>query len=216
MAGKLEKEIESKFDVPWETKEAELMLDVAGILARAGWNLVTTNVEPALQFQYYDTPDLSVYQKGDTIRRVNGFPESSNPKATHRYDFKVGPIDERYEVKNWADDILTEEQISKVIRPHCDYNKIMPSALANTRHLKLFFEKAETYVEVTHDIFSVVRGSRFKELEIELEEGDLNNLKEATELVRTETGLLLINKQKYDRVIEGISDYAEILRGLLK
>jgi inorganic triphosphatase YgiF len=213
MVGELEREIEIKFDIPWNYNEVEFMFNVANIIAATGWNLTGANVESSLQFQYYDTSQLDVYQAGDTIRRVSGFPESSNPEAIYRYDFKVGPIDDRYEVNLWSNELLSNEDISQGIREHCNYDQIMPSAFANTRHLKLFFSLTGTYIEVTHDIFSVTEGSNFKELEIELKSGDPRELCKIAGLVRDETGLLSIDKQKYDRAIEGISGYAKKLSG---
>jgi len=196
---------------------------VANISAANGWRLSRTNFE-TLQFQYYDTPELLVYSDGETIRRVSGFPSSSRPKGTHRYDFKLGPIDNRFERNHWSDQLYTPQEMLEKVASGCSYQNIIPSAFANTKHLKMYFERQGTTVESTHDLFDVQDGTPFKELElelkegnrkdleVELKEGNRKDLEEIAEQVRTGLGLITINTQKYSRVIEGMPKYAEVIK----
>src|SRR3989338_5484457 len=207
----LEQEIEPKFDVPIETDESKLILAVANISAANGWRLSRTNFE-TLQFQYYDTPELLVYSNGEPIRRVSGFPNSSRPKGTHRYDFKLGPIDNRFERNHWSDQLYTPQEMLEKVASGCSYQNIIPSAFANTKHLKMYFERQGTTVESTHDLFDVQDGTPFKELELELKEGNRKDLEEIAEQVRAGLGLITINTQKYSRVIEGMPKYAEVIK----
>ncbi len=208
----LEQEVETKFDVPIEMEESKLILAVANIFATNGWRLSRTNSEIPLQFQYYDTPELLVYSNGETIRRVSGFPNSSRPKGTHRYDFKLGPIDNRFERNHWSDQLYTPQEMLDKVASGCSYQNIIPSAFANTKHLKMYFERQGTMVESTHDLFDVQDGTPFKELELELKKGNRKDLEEISEQVRAELGLRAINTQKYNRVIEGMPAYAAVIK----
>lgn len=208
----LEPEVETKFDVPLETDESGFILAVANVFATNGWRLSRTNTEVPLQFQYYDTLELLLYSKGETIRRVSGLPESSGPKGTYRYDFKLGPINDRLERNHWSDQEYTPQEILDKVAEGCSYQLLIPSALANTKHLKMYFERRGTTIESTHDLFKVQDGTPFKELELELKTGSVHDLKEISEQVSTVLGLRRITIQKYNRVIEGMPRYAEAVR----
>lgn len=207
----LEQEVETKFDVPFETDESKLILAVANIFAANRWRLSRTNFE-TLQFQYYDTPELLAYSHGETIRRISGFPNSSQPKGTYRYDFKLGPIDKRFERNHWSDQLYTPQEILEKVANECPYQDIIPSAFANTKHLKIYFERKGTTIESTHDLFKVQEGIFFKELELELKTGNQEDLEEISEQVRGELGLIVINTQKYNRVVEGMPAYAAVIK----
>ena len=202
----LEREVESKFEIPFKMGKAYLMLMVGNIAAREGWHLTNCKYEE-LFFQYFDTPQLDAYKNGDTIRRVSGFPAASNAKATYRYDFKIGPIDNRLEKNHWDDQQYTPQELVSVLELPPPYASLMVSASANTNHQKMFFEKDGSRVEVTQDIFNVHDGLFFRELEIELKKGNQVHWRELSDKVRTELGLKAVHSQKYSTIIEGMPRY---------
>ena len=83
--------------------------------------------------------------------------------------------------------------------------------MTDTNHLKMFFEKEGSRIEVTQDIFRVREGTDFRELEIELQLGDVAPWRDLSERVRAEIGLQPIRRQKYARVIEGMPKYRIML-----
>ena len=91
------------------------------------------------------------------------------------------------------------------------YPTIMPSALADTNHWKLYLQKGDTKVEVTLDFYQVHGGQDFKELELELESGSQANWQDLSELVKKELNLKSIETQKYSRIIEGMPKYAKTI-----
>ncbi len=207
----VEREVESKFDVPLNTDKAHLMLEVGDMAAKQLWTLVGCRYE-VLVFQFFDTTNFDAYRNGDTIRCVGGFRPASSPKAAYRYDFKVGPLDNRIEKKLWDDRVYTPSELVSAVQLPEPYTTIAESALANTNHLKMFFEKEGTRIEVTQDIFSVKEGNNFRELEIELQKGNPEPWRDLSEKVRTEIGLQPVHIQKYARVIESMPKYRDLIQ----
>src|SRR3989344_1164976 len=111
---KLEKEVESKFDVPSELDKAHLLLMAGEIATKSNWNLVGCRYEE-LVFQYFDTPNLGAYRNGDTIRRVSGFPTTSSRNGQYRYDFKNGPVDNRLEKNHWNSRPYSTQELSSIL-----------------------------------------------------------------------------------------------------
>ena len=202
----LEKEVESKFDVPPELDKASLMLMVGDMAVKSDWNLVGCRYEE-LVFQYFDTPQLDAYKNGDTVRRVSGFSANTSRHGQHRYDFKIGPVDNRLEKNHWNARLYSTKELGSIVQLPAPYTRLITSAAADTNHLKMFFEKEGSRIEVTQDIFRVREGTDFRELEIELQKGDAAPWRDLSERVRSEINLQPIHVQKYARVIEGMPKY---------
>ena len=201
----MKKEIETKFDVPLELDVNGTLSKLKAIINEEGFS-VTASIIEHRTFQYYDTSNLDVYKKGETIRRVSGFKKGED-KALHRYDFKVGALDDRYEANQWSNDLLTSPEILERLNLKKFYAVIIPSAFANTQHDKMKLKKDETLIELTIDYFKVDEGGEFRELELELEHGSASDLKVLSEKIKINLDLKEINQQKYSRVIESMPKY---------
>jgi hypothetical protein len=158
------------------------------------------------EFQYYDTHNLDIYRRGETLRRVGGF-DFTKDKGAFRYDFKIGPVDDRYEANHWVNEILHPTMILQQFDLERFYAEIFSSAFAKTKHHKMKLERSGTIIEATLDYFNVLDGIEFSELELELELGDASELIILVEPLKSNLGLEKVNKQKYSRVIESMSRY---------
>ena len=165
-----------------------------------GWNFHGC-LNEKLFFNYFDNENKDAYRRGETIRQVGEF---NGREGIYRYDFKIGPITDRLGGSYWSDEQYFSSEVAELLGLPQRYSSISMSASARTNHLKLYFEKNGTHVEVTHDIFDVVNGSGFKELEIELEAGDVEEFEGISRIVQSTLGLKSLDKQKYSRVIESM------------
>lgn len=201
----MEREIETKFDVPLELPQEDILKVLLEVGAAAGCGFMMQS-PVTRNFQYYDTGNLDVYRQGNTVRRVGGF--GPQHKGLFRYDFKVGPIDDRYEAKHWSDDTLTPEQILNRFSLHRFYSALEVSAYADTQHEKMELDREGTVIEPTIDLFNVKDGGKFRELELELKKG--NNtamLHDISGKVQQALGLRSLTQQKYSRVIQSMPVY---------
>tara|TARA_Y100000310_G_C20313877_1_gene637493 strand:+ start:98 stop:703 length:606 start_codon:yes stop_codon:yes gene_type:complete len=196
----MQREIETKFDIPTESDTDSIIKKLEEVVQQQGFTILTSTIVER-EFQYYDTPNFEVYKKGETIRRVGGFnPEKS--KGIFRYDFKIGPIENRYEANHWTNKILEPIEILEKFDPKKFYTEIYPSASASTQHHKIKLQREETLIEASIDYFSIKKEVGFKELELELEKGTILELNGLSQVVQKQLELETINKQKYSRVLE--------------
>ncbi|MAG61184.1 hypothetical protein CL619_05325 [archaeon] len=202
---KMEKEIEVKFDVPIDRPLKDLWEECSGIVLSNRFNLVSSK-DVTRRFDYFDTPDLEIYRKGETLRKISGF-DPNEDRAVFRYDFKIGPIEDRYEVKHWTNRKFSIEKILDSFGLRKFYQHISTSASANTSHWKRQFALGSNLVEASLDIFNVAQGARFCELELELEQGDPDQLRRIADLVCDQLSLQTVNIQKYARVVESMPKY---------
>lgn len=205
----MEQEIEIKLDVPLDIGTNDILERLEKIVQDNGFMVMSPKVVER-NFQYYDTSNLDIYRRGETLRRVGGFDPNKN-RGTFRYDFKIGPIDDRYEANHWTNERLDDATILKQFDLERFYTEIFPSASAKTKHHKMKLERRGTIIEATLDYFSVLEGVGFRELELELEHGDVSGLTILSEPLQSEFGLERIHKQKYNRVIESIPKYKPLI-----
>jgi hypothetical protein len=205
----MEREIETKFDLPLDLPEEDVLCSLLEAAAATGCGF---NMESPItrNFQYYDTGRLDVYLQGHTVRRVGGF--SPQHKGAFRYDFKVGTIVDRYEAKHWSNNILTPEEIIEQFNLQRFYSRLEESAYADTKHEKMKIERDGIVIEATIDLFDVKHGSKFRELELELQEGgSMELLKDISVRVQQALCLRPLSLQKYSRVIQGMLQYKDII-----
>lgn len=205
-------EIETKFDIPETADEARLIEKLEQIVQAAGF-IIPVRKRVCREFQYYDTLALNVYHHGETVRRVGGF-DPAKDKATFRYDFKVGPPERRYEANHWSPTVLTPGQIVEQFQLQEFYQELFPSASAATTHQKLKIQRGETLIEATFDYFNVHEGAPFRELELELERGEVSDLIQLSAGVQQSLRLQSVRKQKYSRVIESMPKYRDLVSTL--
>jgi len=201
----MEQEIETKFDVPSEVSEKELLPKLEKIIEEQKY-LCVSRTQETRHFQYYDTPDLDLYQRGETLRKVSGFNPKKHP-ALFRYDLKIGQLDNRYEDNKWLNKELSPEQLRDLFHLAAIYANLSPSAAASTSHFKINIQRDNTKVEVSLDYFAVEEGTPFCELELELKAGNQTNLFDFSQRVQEELRLTPLDKQKYSRVIESMRKY---------
>lgn len=198
----MKQEIETKFDVPLGLSEQIILNKLRSIAVKQRFNVGDLEIE-VRQFQYYDTPNLDLYKKGETIRRVSGFDLAKN-KGRFRYDFKIGNLNNRYEENYWTNLELSIQDI--LSRFNLKMHKFLViSAIADTKHYKIILSKDKTIIEATLDLFNVRNGAYFKELEIELKEGNYNFLTEISNKLKSALDLQAVSRQKYSRVIDSLS-----------
>ncbi len=196
----MNKEIELKYDVPLQYDCAKLLQGLEEIITQNGFSVLLQK-HVTRTFQYYDTLDLQIYQKGETIRRVGGF-DLEKDKGLFRYDFKIGPINDRYEKNHWANEVLDAQSILKTFGLERFYGEILESAYADTEHQQIVFGKGMVKLEATVDYFKLQNGKEFKEFEVELKDGDVGILHHVGRRVEDIFHLECMSKQKYTRVIE--------------
>ncbi len=206
----MKREREVKFDVPLDLDINDFLERLRAIVSNMGYSVLSSQ-QVERTFQYYDTHHLEVYRNGETIRRVGGFDHTTS-KGFFRYDFKKGSIDERYETNYWANERLSASEILERLRLRSFYQVIFPSAAAETQHHKMKIRREGTLIEVVLDYFMVLEGARFRELELELEDGQMSDLTVLAEHIRDGQKVTPMTTQKYSRVIESISRYRSLLR----
>ncbi|MAF99567.1 MAG: hypothetical protein CMH61_03045 [Nanoarchaeota archaeon] len=205
----MQQEIEIKLDIPQDVTTNTVLRKLERIVQDRGFTIVSPKVVER-DFQYYDTPNLDIYRRGETLRRVGGF-DPNKSRVAFRYDFKIGPIDDRYEANHWTSEQLDDTAILKQFDLERFYARIFPSASANTQHHKMKLERRGTIIEATLDYFNIIGGAGFRELELELEHGDISGLTILSEPLQSELGLERTHKQKYSRVIESIPKYKTLI-----
>jgi|TARA_Y100000310_G_C20686775_1_gene819528 inorganic triphosphatase YgiF len=205
----MDREIEIKLDVPQDVETDTILERLERIVQDRGFMIVSPKVVER-DFQYYDTLNLDIYRRGETLRRVGGF-DPTKSKGAFRYDFKIGPIDNRYEANHWTNQQLDDTAILKQFDLERFYAEIFPSASAKTQHHKMKLERRGTIIEATLDYFNVHDGAGFRELELELEQGDVSGLTILSDPLQSEIGLERTHKQKYSRVIESILKYKTLI-----
>lgn len=203
----MEREIEHKYDLPDNVDDVVILLLLKVIIEESDW---TIDEEELVErnFQYYDSPSLGVYKKCETLRRIGGF-DPDNYKGMFRYDFKVGPIHDRYEDQYWSNEELSPDEILTRFHLHKYYQSIIPIAYVVTKHYKMKLHRNGSNVELTLDVFDVVNGGCFRELELELENGSALELDNLAGKVKENLKLNPLHKQKYDRVVESIGRFEE-------
>ncbi|HII71968.1 TPA: hypothetical protein HA265_04405 [Candidatus Woesearchaeota archaeon] len=205
----MQKEIEIKLDIPQDLGTDTVLKRLERIVQDRGFIIVSPRVVDR-DFQYYDTPGLDVYMRGETLRRVGGFDPAGN-RGAFRYDFKIGPIDDRYEANHWTDERLDCAAILDRFDLERFYAEIFPSASAKTQHHKMRLEREGTIIEATLDCFKVLDGVGFRELELELEHGDVSGLTVLSGPLQSGLGLERSHRQKYSRVIESMPKYRTLI-----
>jgi hypothetical protein len=191
-------EVEVKFSLSDETDEVSLVETLKEIFSRNSWN-VTSDRTDRRNFLYYDTPDLEVYKKSETIRRVGGF-DIRIHRGGFRYDYKSGPMECRLEAKCWDDRVLDPKDICKLL--DLPYQNIQPTAPAETLHRFLYIEKDGTKIEVKLDNYDLFNGLFLRELELEIMQGQEQDLRDLCGELQKRLALVQSNKQKYSQIIE--------------
>lgn len=200
----MHREIEIKYDVPLSADEEKLIVRLGELLAIEGFNRVQGKKVNRV-YTYFDTPQRYLSQKGETIRRVEGF-KNGHEQGRYRYDYKKGTLADRYEENVFHDAWLSPQQILKVLRLDRVYPHIEEVATADTVHYKATFSNGQITLEAKVDYFCVRNGSQFKELEVELAAEDGTPYRSLLEdlgrrVIEHRLGLRRIDIQKYTRVL---------------
>lgn len=196
----MNQEIETKFDIPPTIPDNIIISGLEECATRCGFHVGTWEIVTR-EFQYYDTPELHFYTRGETVRRVSGF-DLTTAKARFRYDYKTGSLEDRYEQELLSDEELSLSDIAQKLSLPEQYRNISISASAPTTHTRAKITRNETVIKTTIDYFDVRKGTAFKELELELGQGNKEYLQNLSQMVIDGLYLQRIHKQKYSRVIE--------------
>ncbi len=206
---KEEKEIETKLDVPLQIDKEKIIAGIERLLVQQGWEVLGVRGEEK-ELLYYDTPTFSLYDEGSTLRRVMPFDPSKFPGSV-RYDFKQGFGQNRTEVKYWTDKTLGGKEILQALDLIDDYSKIVSVAHVVITPRLWDIRKGNTALELKLDSCWIDGGVRFRELELELKEGDQSQVYGFCEVIAKKLGLTYRTQQKYSRVVEELG----LLRGRL-
>lgn len=200
------REIEIKYDVPLNMSEEKILEKFTWLLVEE--KFTRTKCEKVNRtYTYFDTRDWLIYQRGETIRQVEGFNKNWNGKGKFRYDYKKGTLAERYEKNIWRNERLTTSQILEELGLAKIYRSIQEVAIVDTVHHKATFVKGKITLEAKVDYFCVRGGGRFKEIEVELAKDSAKQYQKALEdigqrILKQQLGLEQMHKQKYARVLE--------------
>jgi len=224
------REIESKFALSEGKYQGKDILfctaEVMEAIQQKGWALTSTNLE-SLHFIYYDTPQLDFYRQGATLRRITGYPPTSEPKAAYRYDYKTGALEERLESTVWSRWEWSPEKIAKKLIPEGksgaeiqnqqEEKALQETARTDTFSLKLYCKRWFTQVEISLDTVSLVpedfdkkkttylgtpEAKTFRELEIELLRGSEKRYEKLVHHLQEKLQLTAVTQQKYGRVMD--------------
>ncbi|MBI4021044.1 MAG: hypothetical protein HY369_02275 [Candidatus Aenigmarchaeota archaeon] len=198
----LRPEFERKFDIPPMEDEALLMLRISEALTSTGWVLeAPRRVER--QYVHFDTPDLRLYRKGRTLRGLRGFPDDRI-----RYDYKHGPLTDRWEANYWSDVPLSPGQVVDAFGLR--YDDVRVAARSVSSHVKFKAEQDGIVLRAKLDRVTVRGGGEFKEFEVEYKGDERRGRRMLSRVgdALARAGLESIGGQKYARVIEHCPRYA--------
>lgn len=197
-------EIECKFVVP----DYAATVDLPDLLQRLFPNIaIHGGITKHRRFTYFDTTDFELYHRGWTFRRIDGFhPEiDSSAKGRHRFDVKIGDLEHRKEANVWSDAVEDVATIVSRLKLPRWLAEVKPVASASTRHDQCELVLASLRVLATLDTFEVDEGGRFRELELELADGDTREFNEFVRSVTPTLGLVPEKRQKYAKVLESLT-----------
>ena len=200
MLGPLEQEIETKLDVPLSVKPDEILGKLEEILKQEGWEIILSRNDEK-ELLYYDTPDFSFYWEGSTLRRVTPF-DPSKFKGSVRYDFKQGKQESRTEIKYWSDRILKPSEIVDALQIDAKYPRISSVAMVLITPEFREIRKNGTDIELKLDTCWIDGEDKFRELELELKQGNSANIKNLSDKIAQRLNLGYLHQQKYSRVVE--------------
>ncbi|SEW11695.1 triphosphatase [Ruminococcaceae bacterium KH2T8] len=174
---------------------------------------------------YYDTPDRAFMKKGGSIRvRVYESEEGRRYEQTVKYGGSVtGGLHQRYE---WNVDIdsdrcdlskfrkMAEEaddptDLFNEILEDIDTDKLIPLCSINIERTTYMFGYGDSMMEVCFD-YGVIEGNGKNdvvcELELELESGDVVDLKDMADFIVENTNGRPYNMSKFKRAINLLDD----------
>lgn len=193
-------EIETKLDVPLSLPDLKVISDVKHLLNKECWEIINERADEK-DLCYYDSPDLKLHNEGSTLRRVTPFDIERYPGRV-RYDFKQGKGELRLEAKGWSSDVLRSEEIISLLALEKRVNQIRPIVQVHITPLFLDIQKGDLEAELKLDTCSYQGKPLFRELEIELKNGDPSELYKTSDLISDQFGFRYLHQQKYSRVID--------------
>jgi len=195
----MKREIEKKFDVPLDWNDEGFLYALQDCSVAAGYEIDKPEILNR-RFTYYDTSSLDLHKMNGTFRLVEGF-DSLKYAGSHRYDLKVGPLEERFEESIWGNEFL---DINGIFRKEIEkiglLGQFSEKAMADMRNYKGDIRRGSLVVEYTLD-YVAVRGARHPFKEFELKEGEKRDLNELSDIVQTSFNLNSLIQQKYSRIL---------------
>ncbi len=197
------REKEVKYDVPLDRDEERLLKEIEPIIREFGFLVIPKRTVSRL-YEYYDTPHLPhflVFEQGETIRSISHF-NPPTEKGLYRYDYKKGPLTERYEENYWTNTELSAEEMQEKLKFPKSYLPLEVVVSATTLHRKMVLQRNETKIELALDYFTLSTGAQFKELELECKNGDDRKNVKLGKRISEVVGLMPLEEQKYTRIVK--------------
>ncbi|MDP3882023.1 MAG: hypothetical protein Q8Q31_04075 [Nanoarchaeota archaeon] len=197
---KMEREVEKKYDVPLEFDDEGFLYALRDCVVAAGYEIDKPEVL-SRRFTYYDTPSLSLYHADGTLRRVEGF-DPARHKGKFRYDLKVGPLHDRIEGNYWTNELQDVNSLFREERQGLGISgDVEEVAVATMLNYQGDIRKGSLVAEYTLDYVAVLGAGSFKELELELKEGNERDLQDLGGIVQAHFDLNELTEQKYSRIL---------------
>jgi len=193
------REIESKFDVPLSIKPEDLVEALRETLGELGFSVDSCR-EFSRKFVYYDTENFLFHCTGTTVRKVSGFDPKESPDL-FRYDYKSGPLENRFEESRWSGEDRTPSEVIDFWGIRKQYCFLHESAKADALYHEIRASREGTKLVITLDRFFPEGGPAFVEFEAELEQGDESMIWEVSNPVRDKFSLTPLSSQKYSRIM---------------
>ena len=170
---------------------------------------------------YYDTPDRAFMKKGGSVRvRVYESEDGKRYEQTVKYGGSVTEgLHQRYEwnveissdkcdlskFRKMAEDADDPTDLFNEIFEDIDTDKLVPLCSISIERTTYMFGYGDSMMEVCFD-YGIIEGSNGKkdvvcELEIELESGDVVDLKDMAQFIIDNTSGKPYNKSKFQRAV---------------
>ena len=197
---KMEREIEKKYDVPVHFEVEGFLYALKDCIVAAGYEIDKPEAL-SRRFTYYDTPSLSLYHADGTFRRVEGF-DPARHKGRYRYDLKVGPLYNRVEGNIWSHEMQNVNDLFRKERQRLGISgNVDEVAVAAMINYQGNIRKGSLVAEYTLDYVAVLGAGSFKEIELELKEGNERDLQDLGGIVQAHFDLKELTEQKYSRIL---------------
>ena len=188
-----------KFDIPTKDEKRKIWIKIKTILKEDDWK-INSESKDNVWITYYDTRNLDFYHRHSTLRRIKKLSQEKN-RYIFRYDFKHGKLENRHEIKKWADKELTDDQILTFLDIRESLG-IIPIATIRARHKFVIIEKQGAKAEIKFDYCQLSQRFSFQEMEAEFIEGNTKIFFEFFDKISAVLDLKSIKQQKYSRIIE--------------
>jgi len=200
-------EIETKLHIPDNIYEKEFLRGLEELILNEKWVIVARKKDKR-KLTYYDTPELEMHKQRATIR-VSEYDPSKNP-GRFRYDFKTGSIEERKEAKYWTERLLEPPEIITMLG--LNVKALRPIVNVTGYPILMDIEKQGTILEVKFDTCKIGWGLSFRELELELKEGNASEIEILVDKIQSKFKLERGYEQKYSRVVRMLGITPESLK----